>query len=69
MKTDEIASGIIGIKSKAVIKFIMVLLILVSLLFGFLLGVFFNEPILDYVGIGLHKEFKEKVMDENKVDE
>ena len=61
---DNIAKGIMGIKSVAVVKFIIIMLFVIGLLVGFLLGVFFNEPILDYCGIAIHKEFKERIMDE-----
>jgi len=67
MKTNDIAKGIMGIKSTVVIKFIMAMIIITSLLIGFFAGVFFSEPILDYCGIALHEEFKEAVMTPNPV--
>jgi len=64
LNTDEIASGIMGIKSKAVIKFIFVLVMLISYLLG---GITFDIA-KEYSSIAFHKWFKDDVMTKNIID-
>lgn len=51
--------GLMDSKSIALLGFILVLVFVIGTFFG----VVFRDIIVDYIGIGMHKEFKEKVMD------
>jgi len=52
--------GLMDSKSIALLGFILVLVFIIGTFFG----VIFRDVIVDYIGIGMHKEFKEKVMDQ-----